>query len=113
MQLYKKECRPYKYSYGGQGYWEKREPFQDEWESEENEPLLREKYESIDGTGYWDEVRFEYRFVSLPKGHWTYIGNNGVNGLKICECSQCHKRTYGSHNYCPNCGADMRGENNE
>ena len=42
-----------------------------------------------------------------PKGNWTYIGNSEVNGLKICECSVCEKRTYGSLNYCPNCGAKM------
>lgn len=31
-----------------------------------------------------------------PKmGHWTYICNSEVNGLKIMECSECNKRTYG------------------
>jgi hypothetical protein len=43
-------------------------------------------------------------------GHWTYIKNSSVNGLKICECSNCNKKTYGSHNYCPNCGAKMEIE---
>ena len=43
-----------------------------------------------------------------PKiGYWTYIRNSEVNGLKIVECSECGKRTYGSVNYCPNCGALM------
>ena len=43
-----------------------------------------------------------------PKtGHWIYIRNSEVNGLKICKCSNCEKKTYGSHNYCPNCGAKM------
>lgn len=48
--------------------------------------------------------------IALEKqktGHWTYIKNSSVNGLKICECSNCNKRTYGSHNYCSNCGARM------
>ena len=44
------------------------------------------------------------------KGHWIYIGNSEVNGLKICECDNCHKRAYGSTDFCPNCGADMRGD---
>lgn len=49
-----------------------------------------------------------------PKtGHWIFIGNSDVNGLKICKCDACGKRTYGSHNFCPNCGADMRGEQDE
>ena len=43
-------------------------------------------------------------------GHWIYIGNSGVNGLKICKCSNCKKKTYGSHKFCPNCGAKMEGE---
>lgn len=43
-----------------------------------------------------------------PKtGRWIYIRNSEVNGLKIVECSECGKRTYGSGNYCPNCGAKM------
>ena len=40
-------------------------------------------------------------------GYWIYIGNSEVNGLKICECDVCGKRTYGSHAFCPNCGAKM------
>ena len=43
-------------------------------------------------------------------GHWTYIKNSSINGLKVCECSNCNKRTYGSHNYCSNCGAKMEIE---
>ena len=43
-----------------------------------------------------------------PKtGHWIYICNSEVNGLKIVECSSCGKRTYGSGKYCPNCGCRM------
>lgn len=25
------------------------------------------------------------------------------------ECSECHKREWSDTDYCPNCGADMRG----
>lgn len=45
-----------------------------------------------------------------PKGEWIYIGQSEATGLKICKCSECHKRTYGSLDFCGNCGADMRGE---
>lgn len=44
-------------------------------------------------------------------GHWIYIGNSEITGLKIVECSECGKRTYGSGKFCPNCGAKMEGEN--
>ena len=43
----------------------------------------------------------------LRTGHWTYICNSKVNGLKIVRCSACNKRTYGSTDFCPNCGAKM------
>lgn len=44
-----------------------------------------------------------------PKGDWNYIGNAVINhSIKICECNQCMKRTYGEPNFCPNCGADMQ-----
>lgn len=43
-----------------------------------------------------------------PKtGHWIYMGQSEKNGLKICKCSECGKRTYGSLDYCGNCGAKM------
>lgn len=41
-------------------------------------------------------------------GHWIYMGQSEMTGLKICKCSECHKRTYGSQRYCPNCGRKMR-----
>lgn len=45
-----------------------------------------------------------------PKGKWEYIGQSEVTGLKIVKCTNCHKRQYGSMDYCGNCGADMRGD---
>lgn len=47
----------------------------------------------------------------IKQGEWIYIGQR--NGLKVVECTNCHKRQYGSMKYCGNCGADMRGEKNE
>lgn len=49
------------------------------------------------------------REIVTPKGKWEYIGQSEVTGLKVVECTNCHKRQYGSMNYCGNCGADMRG----
>lgn len=49
-------------------------------------------------------------YENRKTGHWIYIKNCVVNGLKIVECSECNKRTYGSGKYCPNCGAKMEGE---
>lgn len=49
--------------------------------------------------------------VERPRGEWIYIGQR--NGLKVVECTNCHKRQYGSMKYCGNCGADMRKEAEE
>lgn len=45
--------------------------------------------------------------VQLPsaqkKGHWIDEGTNYA-------CSECHRGCWVNSNYCPWCGADMRGE---
>lgn len=43
-------------------------------------------------------------------GHWIYICNSQITGLKIVECSECGNRTYGSGKFCPNCGVKMEGD---
>ena len=45
-----------------------------------------------------------------PKGKW--IGFRTGNGLICVKCSEC-KTAYGflKTPFCPNCGADMRGDN--
>lgn len=45
-----------------------------------------------------------------PKtGHW--IEHEIEDTLRWLECSNCHCETYNvKHNYCPNCGARMEGE---
>ena len=40
------------------------------------------------------------------KGKW-------INSYKRQTCSVCKQRGYRSWNFCPNCGADMRGDQNE
>lgn len=49
------------------------------------------------------------------KGLWIEYDD----GITACECSVCHEKynlyeedVFG-RNFCPNCGADMRGEQNE
>ena len=49
----------------------------------------------------------------VKHGQWKYIGITKVSAIKICECNQCHKKTYGSLDYCGNCGARMDGEQND
>lgn len=40
-----------------------------------------------------------------PQGKWIADHEN-----YMCYCSKCEYRALYPHNYCPNCGADMRGE---
>lgn len=43
----------------------------------------------------------------LPKGHWEVLAN------ELYVCSKCHSGKWTMKlNYCPNCGADMRGDSN-
>ena len=60
--------------------------------------------------------------VEIPEpkeGHWIDKGWNGDwawqidgrgNCWRVIECSECGKSVSVESNYCPHCGADMRGE---
>ena len=60
--------------------------------------------------------RHDKEMTERPTGHW-------VNGYKSFNCSVCGKIAYSwnhfgeyiqvKSNFCPNCGADMRGKENE
>lgn len=57
-----------------------------------------------------------------PKtGHWKAFIHNAYHGIDedgepiwrevtVYHCSQCNRRTVIKEKFCPNCGADMRGE---
>ena len=52
------------------------------------------------------------------KGEWVKVVNSGYPSAWHYECSECHERPLCSSfikedflsNFCPNCGADMRGK---
>ena len=65
-------------------------------------------------TGYADPINvataIRDRIEALPsaerKGEW-------LDGYSRQTCSVCRYRGFKSWNYCPNCGADMRGERDD
>lgn len=46
------------------------------------------------------------------KGEWKECGTITIEGYRagLKECSKCHSTIVGFGNFCPVCGADMRGE---
>ena len=47
--------------------------------------------------------------IEVKRGGWIELPSNGIGNT--AECSVCHDSVYGyeSCDFCPNCGADMRG----
>lgn len=52
--------------------------------------------------------------LKRPQAEWVKAVDDGIWSFTdaYAECDQCHKVTFNgwNMNYCPNCGADMRGE---
>lgn len=50
------------------------------------------------------------REVVRAKWEWDVLdGTPGYRPVVLC-CSNCHRVSFSGWSYCPNCGADMRGE---
>lgn len=50
------------------------------------------------------------------RGKWINVNEGKWNVLEVLKCSACGEidnRMYRTDSYCPNCGADMREDNNE
>ena len=49
----------------------------------------------------------------VVRGHWEIV--TGSNGKEYMVCSECRvsQTLTGTFSYCPNCGADMRGGEEE
>ena len=56
--------------------------------------------------GWEDGVKAQYE--ARLQGEWIDVNGNG----SLWRCDQCKDTACCKGNYCPNCGADMRGEQN-
>ena len=52
------------------------------------------------------------RSLEVVKGEWTYKGLD-FEVDSLYQCSACKHYHWSKSNYCPNCGADMRGEEDD
>lgn len=49
---------------------------------------------------------------AVKHGWWIAVPSSDMTTGNAYKCSECNKMRFGSFmpNYCPNCGADMRGD---
>lgn len=57
---------------------------------------------------YLDEI-LEIHKAERPTGHWIDTGMQEEYWAEEYQCSICGAKDHW-HNYCPNCGADMRSK---
>lgn len=60
-----------------------------------------------------DSIKEMPTIEERKKGKWILPNNPIAKANDEWICSGCHYLIGGKHNYCPNCGADMRGEGHE
>ena len=50
--------------------------------------------------------------IAPKKGKWRVVSKQ-ADSFTAYRCSECNGLIYGQTDFCPRCGADMRGEANE
>lgn len=81
---------------------------------EEAIELLEDLYGAIEdnqGRDYDEAFRMAIEALSERTGEWKT--DNVYAGIGFYRCDQCNFRQSEKSRYCPSCGADMRGKNNE
>lgn len=68
--------------------------------------LSNAMYQSLYVRGWVDNVR------PVVRGEWIWTETGDDDYEQYWVCSVCGEHNFYEANFCPNCGADMRGENN-
>lgn len=55
---------------------------------------------------------YDTGYRKVERGEWMPYGMNMNSTVGNWKCSACNKTSIKPYNYCPNCGADMRGGKN-
>ena len=58
-----------------------------------------------------DIMRFPSEQPEWKKGEWRKVTKPSM--FDAYRCALCSELVYGKTHFCPNCGADMRGEEDE
>ena len=84
------------------------------------EAMVKDSDEQKWDSGCWIRYKMFERVVeSLPsaereKGKWVFKNDIAAIPTGYYECSECKNgRLMYKENFCPNCGADMRGKQDE
>lgn len=67
-----------------------------------SEPMNEPKYPAW----FADKIK-SLPSADRPKGQWEYCEHAGISD--VWKCNQCGEWMFGKTNFCPFCGADMRG----
>lgn len=70
----------------------------------------RDEAKKLYNAGYRKQSEGEWILVSEYGGGW-YVGDKRVFPKYCSVCKATY--TYGPYNYCPNCGANMKGADND
>ena len=65
------------------------------------------KYKAKGGT-----VR-AYKLENRPQGEWIEVEEDWRHQIEFWKCSECDFAVSSMYNYCPNCGARMKGADDE
>lgn len=62
------------------------------------------------------EIEGDYEIIGKyeerPQGEWIWLGDNPNSNHKW-SCNKCGRGVKEQENFCPNCGAAMRGKEDE